>query len=146
MFLSFQACVRFDLAPPGVCYDTPTTPDPTNPTTEYVPTTTPFVPTTEKKTTTPEPTTQPPTTQPPTTQEPTTTTTTAAPTTTPDASEDCEFDGKKITSFKSTQTHNVTHSIGCNDLNVKWLDLKPYLSCRPKTSISWKLPRLLCLL
>merc|ERR1719347_1865308 len=78
-----QACVRFDLAPPGTCYDTPSTPDPTNPTTEYVPTTTPFVPTTEEETTTPEPTTTT------TTAAPTTTTTTAAPTTTPDASADC---------------------------------------------------------
>merc|ERR1712212_861567 len=79
-----QACVRFDLAPPGTCYDTPSTPDPTEPTTEYVPTT-------KEETTTPEPTTQPPTTP-----EPTTTTTTAAPTTTPDMSADCDFDGQKL--------------------------------------------------
>jgi len=93
-----QACVRFDLAPPGTCYDTPSTPDPTEPTTEYVPTTTPFVPTTEEETTTPEPTTQPPTTPEPTTTTTTAapTTTTAAPTTTPDMSADCDFDGQKL--------------------------------------------------
>ena len=95
-FNHLQSCVAFDQAPPGVCYDTPsTTPEPTA-TTEYVSTTTPFVPTTEEETTTPEPTTQSPTTQ-----EPTTTTTTAAPTTTPDASADCEFDGNKSKSGRT---------------------------------------------
>merc|ERR1711963_1120673 len=41
-----QSCVAFDQAPPGVCYDTPsTTPEPTA-TTEYVTTTTTAAPTT----------------------------------------------------------------------------------------------------
>merc|ERR1712038_1331330 len=80
-----QSCVKFDQAPPGVCYDTPSTPDPTSPTTEYVSTTP--EPTTEMKTTTPEPTTTP---------KPTTTTTTAALTTTQDPAIDCEFDGQKL--------------------------------------------------
>jgi len=101
-----QVCVKFDIAPPGICYDTPSTsPEPVSPTTaeptSAAPTT--DAPTTEAPTTaeptTAEPTTPKPTTAEPTTAEPTTpkpTTTEKATTPGPDPAEDCDFDGQKL--------------------------------------------------
>merc|ERR1712223_1250334 len=74
-----QVCVKYDQAPPGICFDTPSTIDPTEPTTEPAPTTTPEPTTTAEPTTTPEPTSP-----------------TEPPTTTPNAAEDCDFDGQKL--------------------------------------------------
>jgi len=105
-----QVCVKFDIAPPGICYDTPSTsPEPVSSTTPEP--TTPEPTTAEP--TTPEPTTAEPTTAAPTTAEPTTAEpTTAAPTTAkpttaepttqevttpgPNPAEDCDFDGQKL--------------------------------------------------